>query len=759
MNNKQTEKIKLWGIVQGVGFRPFVAKMAQKLSMVGEVLNIGGLVEITLTDEESRIDAFLNSLIANKPGPSEIVHVKREVIDYKEFDAFHIVSSGHGADEAAMIPADLAICPSCLEELYQEGNPREKHPFISCMICGPRYTIIDKIPYDRDNTTMIDFPMCEFCESEYTDIANRRYHAQTISCHHCGPQLCWNSKVSGDTSLMDDKQILDKASEILRGGGIIAFKSVGGYNLVADPFNEEAVAKLREFKHRPSKPFAVMFRSLDEISSYCNVNEIESKLLTSSARPIILLEHKLNQIDTNDKYIGDLITSRFIGSFLPSFAAQYMLLDRISPLIFTSANTSDMPMIKDDDEMLEAFEKTDLIDGLIYNKRRILTRVDDSVVRVIDQQPQMIRRSKGYAPVPLFVDNEKADTLPQILATGSQLKNSFALTKGPFVYMSQYFGDMDTIENQNLYLENIERMKSLFRIQPTVIACDMHPLYFTSQFAAKCKDEGYRVIPVQHHHAHVCSVIAENDLKGPVIGVSFDGTGYGTDGNIWGGEFMVCRGADMERVSHLKYVNMIGGDTSMKDAAKSALSYIASYAKSTSSANEIDLDISDIIKFGRERLLAMPSATLTMKAIEAGINVIKSSSMGRLFDAVSSLLGICDYNQHEGKCAMMLEDAAAFAKAHPGEDPASDLALAFHDRIIDMILDQCEKIRESSNEDINQVALTGGTFQNKILMEGVLTKLRNRGFKPYYNISVSPNDGGIALGQAYAAMQQILTEY
>ena len=791
-DNRQTEIIKLWGIVQGVGFRPFVAKTADRLGMKGVVLNIGGLVEIAVTDSPIRITQFIEALKAEKPAPAEIVHIKRIPAEFREFEDFKILRSDVGDDEAAMIPADLAICPHCLEELYDQHDPRYQHPFISCMICGPRYTIIDRIPYDRCNTTMSDFPMCDFCEQQYTDLHDRRHHAQTISCHDCGPVLVWRDyetfndpalkKMNDDFSSLDpdyfsrdprdDTAILDRAAEILKNGGVLAFKSVGGYNLVADPFQTKAVEKLRRAKNRESKPFAVMFRSLKEIRRYCEVDEVEASLLESSARPIILLEHKLNDLlpsavarvsKRSTVSFTDLKKSRFIGSFLPSFAAQYLLLDRISPLIFTSANLSDMPMIKDDAEMVSLIDRLNqdelLISGLLYNERKIRVRADDSVTRVIDEQPQMIRRSKGYAPVPLFVDMDKPKKC--VFAAGPQLKNSFALTKGNFIYVSQYFGDMDTIESQKIYEDNVDRMSSLFRIKPDIVACDMHPLYYTTEYAAQyAKQHGLQVVPVQHHHAHVASVMAENSLEGPVIGVSFDGTGYGTDGCIWGGEFLLCAGGSMERISHLKYIDMIGGDASMKDGVKSALSYIAAYdngymgsvTPSDDGSEQIALNISDIIAFGRERLEKMPQADLVSRAIANGINTVASSSMGRLFDSVSSLLGICDYNDYEGQCAIMLEDAAAFAQEHPGEDEASDLALAFHERVIDMILGECEDIRKDSG--VNQVALTGGTFQNKILMEGVLDGLREAGFEPYYNISVSPNDGGIALGQAFVVMHE-----
>lgn len=716
--HKHTERIKLWGIVQGVGFRPFVAKLADEMDMRGEVLNIGGLVEILVTDTPQRISAFVKAIQERKPAPAEIVHIKRKEEPLQSFDSFHIQSSHQGDDEAAMLPSDLAICPHCLAELRDPNNPRYEHPFISCMICGPRYTIIDRIPYDRDNTTMIDFPMCDFCQGEYTDLRDRRYHAQTISCHHCGPKLSMG---------------LEQGAELLKAGEVLAFKSMGGFNLLCDPLQDEAVFKLRKIKKREQKPFAVMFRDLEQIRQYCYVSPTEERLLESSARPILLLEHRPSES-------AEIQKSRFIGSFLPAMGAQYLLLDRISPLIVTSANCSDQPMIKDDEEMKAFMEQEPLVKGVISNRRRIQVRMDDSVARVIDGQPQMIRRSKGYAPVPLYVNTEFQG---QLLAAGGQLKNSFALTKGPFVYMSQYFGDMDSVENQQLYEETVSRMEGLFRIRPQAAVCDLHPLYYTTAFAERL---GLPLIKVQHHHAHVASVMAEHDLKGDVIGVSFDGTGYGTDGKIWGGEFLLCREGAFQRMDHLRYVKMLGGDSSMKESWKSAVSYLAAWENGYQDETEgIALDISELIEFAERR--SWEGEELARKAIGAGINTIESSSMGRLFDAAAALLGIKERNDYEGQCAILLEDAAAKEKGRAGE-----LALLFHHRVSQMILDTCTKIREKTGAF--QVALTGGVFQNKILMEESLALLRKHGFEPYYNISVSPNDGGIALGQAYIAMKR-----
>ncbi|MCI2061626.1 MAG: carbamoyltransferase HypF [Eubacteriaceae bacterium] len=749
MGRKVTEKITLWGIVQGVGFRPFVAKIADRMSMTGEVLNKGGLVEIVVTDTPKRIDEFVRALEREKPAPAEIVHIKRETLIAREFTGFTILSSDEGGLEAAMIPADLAVCPDCLREMYDKENRRYMHPFISCMVCGPRYTIIDRIPYDRDNTAMIDFPMCSQCEEEYTTLTDRRYHAQTISCHDCGPQMEYKLNTAEDSL----KGPLEKAAALLKEGRVIAFKSMGGYNLIANPFDEQEVSDLREVKNREEKPFAIMFRSVEEIKEYCYMNEVEEKLITSSARPILLLERKpIEELqDMKPRNYSELAKSRFVGAFLPSMGGQYIMLDYFGgPLIVTSANSSGMPIIRTEKEMFDFMDNQPLVSEAFYNLREIRVTVDDSVVRVIDGQPQMIRRSKGYAPVPLYMEGAEG----QILAAGGQLKNSFCVSKGPFAYVSQYFGDMDTVESQEIYNYNVDRMSGLFRITPEKIVCDMHPLYYTTKFAETyAKEHDIPLLKVQHHHAHVGSVMAEHSLRGPVIGVSFDGTGYGTDGNIWGGEFLVCENGEMIRAAHLKYVKMIGGDRSMKEAWKSAASYIHAVDSGYmeySHDDEITVDIKDIIEYAEiNGILDDDDFQTAIAAMDHDINTIYSSSMGRLFDAVSAMLGICSYNEYEGECAMLLEDAAAEAIKNPGEEDSNELALMFHQRIAEMIRIQCLRIWDDYG--IRKVALTGGTFQNKILMEMTLELLRNEGFEVYYNVSVSPNDGGIALGQTYIA--------
>ncbi|MDO4542708.1 MAG: carbamoyltransferase HypF, partial [Bacillota bacterium] len=746
----KTVLIRIWGIVQGVGFRPFIAKLADKCCIKGNVRNIGGLVDITLTATPENINTFVERIKKEKPEPAEIVHIKVEDIPYQEFSDFLIINSGEGDDEASMIPADLAICPDCLEDLFDQGNPRYRHPFISCMACGPRYTIIDKIPYDRENTAMVDFPMCDFCDGEYTDRQDRRYHAQTISCHNCGPQLLeYKSRLTSEKALA-------KCIELLKTGGIVALKGVGGYNFLASPFNNDTVLNLRALKGREEKPFAVMFKDIDNIKFYCRTSLEEEALLTSSARPIVLLDTIRPDLapETNK-------TSRYTGAFLPSMGLHHLLIEACGPLIVTSANLADMPMINDDEEMFKLYEENrHLLAAVFYHKRDIRVRVDDSVVRVIDGQPQMVRRSKGYAPVPLYLKG--SETIPKdqtILALGGQLKSAFTLSKGNFAYVSQFFGDLDADYIRKIYIENIERMKTLFRIEPKLVVTDSHPLYFSHTYGQEYAEKHeIPLLQVQHHHAHVASVMAEHHIDEAVIGVSFDGTGYGDDGNIWGGEFLLCRGAKFVRMGQLQYVPMLGGDNSMKEGWKSAMCYMAACGGEA-----------EALPLAEDSRYAMVKA-----AIRHGVNTIYSSSMGRLFDAVAAAAGIHDENRYEGECAIMLENAAArcreqgvapyimtflfwqeegvykisaatvfqaIAKGLALGVSKEALALGFHEAVAKMILSLCEKI--SKDTGVKKVALTGGVFQNKILMETTLSLLREEDFEIYYNISVGTNDGGI----------------
>ena len=926
MNEKCTERIKVWGVVQGVGFRPITAKLAREMDIKGCVRNVGGIAEIIVTGADHEITEFLTLLTAKLPPPGEILHFTREKQQkVAEFATFTISESTEGDEDASTLPVDIAICEDCLNELRDPNDFRWKHPFISCMSCGPRFTIMKRIPYDRENTSMDDFFLCGDCAGEYLDVDCRRFHAQTVSCHSCGPVLLWRGRAginvggergnpNGETvksgvstasrtpadgsrdvaeavslGLENTVNNISAAASVIRQGGVIAFKAAGGYCFACSPFIETAVTKLRAIKIRDAKPFAIMFSHIEEISTYCEISGLEKELLLSRARPIVLLERREQFRDKIEICSEVYQNSRFIGAFLPSMGAQFLLLDITGPLIMTSANLSGMPIIKDDEIALKFLEAQPLLDGVLYNNRRILNRVDDSVLNIVDGKPQMIRRSKGFAPAPISlaarevdlsgvlsgnpdgnalhkperVDNpagrigdeesdnqsrageagfsdickgnvnddnklhgtKRGSSVPEVLAVGGQLKSTFTLTSGRLAYVSQHFGDLDTVESENAFLEGLESMKELLRVSPKRIVCDLHPNYSTTGIAENISETtGAPLLRIQHHHAHIASVMAEHNLEGPVIGVAFDGTGYGNDGNIWGGEFLLCEGSDCRRLAHLGYVPIIGGDSSINEAWKTALCYShryknktheppaqGVYAASSPGANsppkQLEFDLSEIIEYskktktadndkatlirfinrhdeGDEAVLINPAGctgdyinkhVLTremfapghsehklqnmeydeeylLSALNNRVNIIETSSVGRLFDAVASLLNIHHVNRYEGECAIMLESAAECGLRLPGEHEAWDLALKFHRSLARLVLETCSGI--CTDTGVAQVALSGGVFQNRLLIKECRELLGEEGFVVYSNVSVPANDGGISLGQAYLGLAQ-----
>jgi hydrogenase maturation protein HypF len=752
----KTVDIEIYGIVQGVGFRPFTAKLADKYGIKGQVCNHGGYVKIKATGSINNLGDFMDGLSYEKPKQAEIVYIKTSDASYENFEEFSIEESSETNNEVVMLPVDLPICEDCLKEMQDSSNERFKHPFISCMACGPRYSIIDRVPYDRCNTAMADFKMCESCNTEYTSRKDRRYHAQTISCKDCGPYLIYRN--SGNIELKDEEAFNIAVKEI-NNGKIIAVKGVGGYHLVCNPFNNSVVEKLRDIKVREEKPFAVMFKNIEDIEVYCEVTPAEKALLESNATPIVLLKRRASSIC--ESVYKD---SRFLGTFLPYTALQHMLVDKCGPLIMTSANLSHLPIIKNEEDIFQFISKG--LTGVLYNNRDIRVRLDDSVAKICGGERQIIRRSRGYVPMPIYLTVGSLMPRFTIFAAGAQLKASFCLAKGQFTYPSEYLGDLEEEHSYNVYKESYEHMKELLNIVPELAVCDMHPRYFTTAFAEKLN---IPLLKVQHHHAHIASVMAEHNLH-KVIGVAFDGTGYGTDGAIWGGEFLVCSGADYERGGHLKYIDILGGDESMKDARKTACCYL--------------------IATGMEEFIEDERKDIIIAAVKNHINSWPCSSMGRLFDVVSSILNVCHYNGFEGECAIKLENMAAKAKEMGIEpikmgfniyeeknqiivDVASlfktifrsldaggvdicALSLGFHYSVADMVLNVINIISPKSG--IKEVALSGGVFQNSILLERCLERLRGNGYKVYINNVVPPNDGGIALGQAYIGMQKLKRE-
>lgn len=684
-----TEALTFSGIVQGIGFRPAAQRIALDLGITGQVKNSGGNVKIIITGDNKALDEFVRRLV----GLFEIKKYSREAIEERSFDGFKIVHSDFDS-ETPFITCDLATCPECEKELKDKSNRRFMHPFISCVNCGPRYTIINRLPYDRENITMSDFEMCGECEAEYTDPQNRRCHAQTIACNNCGPKLSMS---------------IDDAVAILEKGEVLAIKDIGGYHLACRTDCENGIKKIRDLKGREAKPFAVMFSSIDEIEKYCLVNDKERELLLSPARPIVLLK-KIK--DFNKCVCGE---SDYIGAFLPCNPVQIMILDRVSPLVMTSANITAEPIIINDGEI-----KKFGVPVLSHN-REILTPIDDSVVCVSSGRTQFIRRARGYVPLAIDIGiKAKCDTL----VTGGDLKAVFGFHRDNYVFLSQHFGDLEDISVFDTYKNNINRFARLHGFKTDKTVCDLHPNYYSSGlFNADTK--------VQHHKAHIASVIAEHHLTGKVLGFAFDGTGYGDDGAIWGSEVILFDGKGFERKEHLEYTKILASDQASKNADLALDCYLGG---------------NDLVD----------------KAIENNINTVLSSSMGRLFDAVASLLDICHYNNYEGQCACALERIAGKAhKAYPltvslnpkailGEIkslkssvPKEELALGFHLMLCNLITEIAEK------HQIRTIALSGGVFNNRILTENTVKALEEKGFSVYINEKVPCGDGGIALGQAY----------
>ncbi|WP_333813472.1 carbamoyltransferase HypF [Muricomes intestini] len=751
-----TNKVLVSGIVQGVGFRPLTFRLAEKYNIRGTVQNKGGMVEIIAQSSQSDFEAFIKELKNARWGGCEIVNLAvKDITESKpeQFTEFRIIGSTAGR-KISIIPPDLAVCDKCREEMYQKSDRRYLHPFISCMSCGPRYTIIDCIPYDRENTVMEDFVMCKECGREYKSPSDRRFHAQTISCHECGPRLIFR-----ENRELKDEEAYARAAGIIKQGGIIAVKGIGGYHFVCSPFIEETVQNLRKLKGREEKPFAVMFGSVSEIEEYCHVTEKEKILLESGARPIVLL-YSDNQRMAFSTYKGSV----YCGAFLPYTPLQIMLIKDCGPLIMTSGNISDQPIIREDAAMLSL--KSPLLDGVLYNERRILRSVDDSVAKIVDKKPQLIRRSRGYVPYPVFLQDNGKNM--KIFAAGGDLKAAFCLYQGGSAVVSQYFGDLEEAAVFDEYKASVGDLGGLLQMTPELAVCDMHPGYLSSKYAETL---GLPLLYVQHHHAHIASVMAEHHMEGKVLGIAFDGTGYGTDGHVWGSEFMICEGGEFKRAAHLTYTPVLGGDPSMKDAKKTAACFL--------------------LNSGLDRFINDDRSGIIKSALDHGINTILTSSMGRLFDAAASMLEIADVNSYEGKCAVFLEKEALLAEKNhirprqmsfgitekegelliePGpvletlgsewserkeEDEKAlrrSLALGFHCAVAEAALKVCLIVREK--KEINQIALSGGVFQNSVLTEHLIQLLRKSHFEVYYNMAVPPNDGSVSLGQAYIGLMK-----
>jgi len=743
----EARRIKIRGIVQGVGFRPFVFKLAQRFDLKGWVLNSSSSVIIHVEGEKEKIEDFINSLKKEKPAPAVIDVISFEGIEFEGFESFEIKESIQEKDEFQPISPDLATCDDCLKELFDPKDRRYLYPFINCTNCGPRFTIIEDIPYDREKTTMKLFKMCEDCEREYRDPMNRRFHAQPNACPVCGPEVEYRKG-----NLVEKEKWIEKVAEDLKNGLIIAIKGLGGFHLACDALNENAVRRLRERKLRRDKPFAIMMKDIEMIEEYCFLSDKEKEILLSPRRPILLLREKreskiAKSVAPNQKYQGIMLPSTPVHHIIINFYQK--------PLIMTSGNITEEPIAMENEEALERLKG--IADSFLLHNRGIYSRYDDSVARVIFDEEIIIRRARGYAPFPIYLPFE----VDEILACGAELKNTFCLAKKNYAFLSQHIGDLENFETMENFLRTLELFKRLFRVEPKIVAYDLHPGYLSSKYALSL--ENVKLIGVQHHHAHMASCMIENGYTGKAIGVSFDGTGYGTDGKIWGGEFLVGDFRDFERMGHLSYIPLAGGDETVRKPYRIALCYLLSISDNLPSY--LPKEFLDFIKD--------EEVNVFKSMIKNGFNTVLASSSGRLFDAVSAVLGIREINSYEAQSAMELEMIADENERgyYPVENnnlifdqlsifnsvledvkrgvEREKIAARFHNTIAHLILKACEVLRDSYG--INTVALSGGVFQNLFLFKKVVNLLKENGFSVLYHKKVPTNDGGISLGQAVIA--------
>ena len=751
-----TKRIKVYGIVQGVGMRPTVARHAASLGIKGSVSNLGPYVEIYAQGEDQNVGRFID-LIKNEP-PKRAAILKMDVKekDVPEYKDFSIIESAKTSGEIFVSP-DIAICDECLSELFDRNNRRYLHPFINCTCCGPRLTILDALPYDRERTSMKEFPMCPECAKEYYDPATRRYDAQPVCCNDCGPEVF----ILDDAENRKGREAITYTRKVIANGGIAAIKGIGGFHLACNAYDNDAVRRLRELKHRPSKPFALMMRDEEEVLKNCYIEDYQRDILKGHQKPIILLKCK------EDSLVAEQAApdNPMIGCMLPYAPVQSLIFDYDDGiemprcLVMTSGNLSGLPICRNDDDARR--EIKEYCDVILTHNRKIRLRADDSVMDFYDGRPYMIRRSRGYAPLPFMMTRSFKGS---VIAYGGELKNTFCVAVNSLMYPSSYIGDLTDLKGKNALKESAERMLTLLETKPTHAVCDLHPSYNSS---AAAEESGLKLIRVQHHYAHILSCMAENDHTDEVIGISLDGTGYGTDGTIWGGEILKCSLDGFERKGHIRPFLHTGGDIASREGYRIAISML------------IDIFGDEAEDKCNELGLIRQGAFRTYKTMhDKKINTAVSTSCGRLFDAASAILGIRYEQSFEGEAATALEFKAMeyegdkvfectdltdgdviatdmiiryLAEEKLKESDIRKLAYAFHY----MLAKGVARMAVAKSDGIKTAALSGGCYQNKLLTRLTEKELKENGFNVLLHSMVPPNDGGIALGQALYGMHKI----
>jgi hydrogenase maturation protein HypF len=768
-------RVHITGIVQGVGFRPFVYNLAIRHNLKGWVKNTSAGVDIEVDGEKESLDLFLQQLRDEAPTLSRIDAFSAAFQPANGFEALEIHHSEAVEGAFQPISPDVAICADCLRELFDPTDRRYRYPFINCTNCGPRFTIIQDIPYDRPKTTMASFPMCPDCEREYQDPTDRRFHAQPLACPVCGPHV-WLEMRNGDFSRLvrtevvttKNEQGIQEAQRLLSEGKILAIKGLGGFHLACNATDSQAVTELRNRKLRVDKPFAIMMPDIKTIEEHCFVRDSERELLLSSARPIVLLKRK-----AESNIVPEVAPKQdWVGVMLPYTPLHYLFFadqgSSLTALVMTSGNLSEEPIATGNEEARERLSK--LADAFLMHNRDIHMRCDDSVVRVFDDNRQSklanqnsiypVRRSRGYSPFPVKLPRE----VPQLLAAGSELKNTFCITNKNYAFLSHHIGDMENYETLRSFERGVEHFEKLFRVKPEAMAYDLHPNYLATRYALeRAEREKIPAIGVQHHHAHVAACMAEHELDGtrPVIGLAFDGTGYGEDGAIWGGEVLLADYKSYQRRLHLEYFPLPGGDAAVKKPARTALALLWS----------LGLEWNE--KLGPMAEFSTEEQAILRAQLEKKINTPLTSSMGRLFDAAAALAGVRQSVNYEGQAAIELEALAESAEREtysfglkqdqiqvrtviPAlvEDvltgvPVSKISARFHDGLAACVLEICSRIR--SETGIDEAALSGGVWQNITLLGRTLSLLKAAGFRVYIHREVPANDGGLSLGQAVIA--------